>query len=171
MFILILSLIALVSVFSFLSLAPFVPTRTSDLDRIARIIDLKKWERFLEIGAGTAKVSLFLAKKYPDATIVWVEFSPLFYLISYLRVLFSWQKNICILFGDALKMDISAYDVLYVFWLPETITTKLAPKLMENMGTNARMYSYSFKMSDDRFVEKRYKESPELLSVYEYRKG
>lgn len=75
-----LSLIALISTFSFLSLAPFVPTKTRDLERVARILDLQPGETFLEIGSGTAKVSLFLAKKFPESKIEGIELSPLFYL-------------------------------------------------------------------------------------------
>jgi hypothetical protein len=35
--------------FSFFSLAPFMPTRTKDLDRVLEISSLKYGEKFLEI--------------------------------------------------------------------------------------------------------------------------
>lgn len=51
----------IVSVFSFFSLAPWFPTDMRDLERILDVIKLKKGERVLEIGCGTASVSLTLA--------------------------------------------------------------------------------------------------------------
>ena len=53
----------LIFIFSFFSLAPFVPTRTSDLKRVNKISDLKDNQNFLEIWFWTAKVSFYLAKR------------------------------------------------------------------------------------------------------------
>ncbi len=163
-------IILLLSVLSFLSLAPFVPTRSSDLERIAKILDLKKWEKFLEIGAGTAKVSLFLGKRFPESQITGIELSPFFYILAKVRVWFFGTKNVDILFGDALKKDLWIYDVLYVFGLPETISRKLAPKLLREMKTHSRFFSYCFEMTSSDFLQKKHKESPEILAIYEYTK-
>lgn len=162
-------LIVLLSLFSFLSLAPFVPTKNSDLIRLLKIINLKKWEKFLEIGCGTGKVSLFFAKNFPQNEIVWIELSPLFYIISKIKVFFSGLKNIKIVYWNAMKLDFSKFDIFYVFWLPETVTNKLSPKLEREMKDTSRFYSYCFKMSNDKFDEVRHKESSVLNSIYEYK--
>lgn len=162
-------LILLLSLFSFLSLAPFVPTKNSDLERLLKIIDLKKWEKFLEIGCGTAKVSLYMARHFPENEITWIELSPLFYLFSKIKVFFSWLKNVKVIYWNALKLDFSKFDVLYVFWLPETVTEKISPKLETEMKNSSRFYSYCFKMSNEKFSEIRHKESDMVNSIYEYK--
>lgn len=115
----------IVSVFSFFSLAPWFPTDSEDLERILDIIQLKKGERVLEIGCGTASVSLALARHHPEAHIVGIELSPFFYLISKIRTQMSSLKNIEIIYGNALHLDLSLFDVIYIFGMPKTVTEKL----------------------------------------------
>lgn len=156
-----------ISVFSFASLAPWVPTRRKDFERIAGIVGLRDGERFLEIGCGTAGVSLYMARKHPSSKITGIELSPFFYAISKTRAAASGLKNVEILFGNALNLDLGAYDAVYVFGLPDTVTKKVFPKI-RNVGKNFRLFSYCFKMTNDRFMETVHKPDGEL-SVYEYR--
>ncbi len=154
--------------FSFVSLAPWIPTKRNDLRRVNDIIKLKSWEKFLEMWCWTAKVSLFIAKNNPDAYITWIELSLFFYVISKVRIFFSWLDNIKIIYGNALKLDLEKYDVLYVFGLPETITNKLFPKINSVKNKNFRLVSYCFKMTNDYFKEIKYK--PEnRFAIYEYK--
>ena len=157
-----------ISVFSFISLAPRVPTRNKDLKRINDIIKLKPWEKFLEIWCGTAKVSIFIAIQNPKSEILWIELSPFLFLVSYLKVKISKQKNIKIIYGNALKIDFKDYDILYVFWLPETIKNKLFSKLKNEMKKTASFVSYCFKMENDYFIEEKYKPLKEN-SIYVYK--
>ncbi len=166
---LIFSIILIICVFSWFSLAPWVPTRGLDLERIHHLISLKKDQKFLEIWCGNARVALYLAKYNPDSQIVWIEFSPLMYVISLLRARVSRLKNIQIIYWNALKLDMSSYDILYVFWLPETVTKKIFPKLKKEMKSTAVLYSYCFKMSNDYFLETKHKPSQTVNAIYEYR--
>lgn len=163
-----LSIALIVCCFAWFSLAPWVPTRTSDLARINTLISLRKKSRFLEIWCWNARVSLYLAKHNPQSEIVWIEFSPLMYIISLLRAKSSGCKNIKVLYWNALKLNLSSYDALYVFWLPDTITKKIFPKLKIEMKATARFYSYCFRMTNDYFTEIKHKPSEELHSIYEY---
>lgn len=160
----------IVSVFSFFSLAPFLPTKKSDLKRINKLINLKQWERFLEIWCWNSRVSLFIAKNNLESKVVWIEFSPFFYLISKIRVFLCPFKNIKIIYWNALNLDFKNYDVLYVFWLPETVTQKIFPKLKKEMKDNARFFSYCFRMTNDYFKEERIKEKETINTVYKYTK-
>ena len=163
-------IIIVLSMYSFFSLAPWVPTRTSDLQRIHSILKLKKWDRFLEIGCWTAKVSVYLAKHNPESNITGIELSPLLYIYSKIKAFFSWAKNLNIIYWNALNIDFSKYDTLYVFGLPETVTKKIAPKLLEQIHDSARFFSYCFIMNHPQFTQTQYKESPEVYSIYEYSK-
>lgn len=156
--------------FSFLSLAPFVPTRNKDLERIAKIANLKPNENFLEVGCGTAKVSLFLAQKYPQNQIIAIEFSPFFYLYSKLKAYFSHQKNFTILYGNALHLNFKNYDVLYLFGTPNSLKEKILPKFITESKATSRLLSYCFCFDKTELKEIKHKESPEMLSIYEYRR-
>lgn len=156
--------------FSFFSLAPFVPTKTKDLERISKIANLKSWETFLEIWCWTAKVSIFIAKKHPWNKIIWIEFSPFLYLISKVKSIFSWQKNLKIIYGNALNLDFSKYDVFYLFGLPETLKEKIIPKFKSEASQNARLLSYCFSFENSWITEKKFKETQKDLSIFQYRK-
>lgn len=156
------------SIFSFYSLAPWVPTKNKDLERIDEIIKLNPKEKFLEMWCGTARVSLYLAKKYPDSHITGIELSPLFYFISKIKVFFSRAKNIDILLGNALKKDLTRFDVIYVFGLPETITAQVFPLIKDIKNKNFRCISYCFQMKNDIFEETKYK-TEKNFSIYEYK--
>lgn len=164
----ILSLFFIITVFSFISLAPWVPTKKEDLERINDIIKLKNGESFLEMWCWTARVSFFIASKNPNSNIIWIELSPIFYLISKIKLLFHKQKNIKIIYWDALKLNMETFDAIYVFWLPETITKKIFPKLSRIQNKNFRFISYCFKMTNNYFIEKKYKPEKKL-SIYEYK--
>lgn len=154
--------------FSFLSLAPFVPTKNKDLERVAKIAGLKKWETFLEIGCGTAKVSIFLAQYYPENTIIWIEFSPFLYLYSKIKSYFYHLPNLKIVYGNALNLDFSQYDVFYLFGTPDSLKEKIIPKFKTQAKQKARLLSYCFCLENSWLIEKKYKESEMDLSVYEY---
>lgn len=164
---LILLIIILFFCISFLSLAPWVPTRSYDLQRIHSLIKLRKNQKFLEIWCWNARVSLYLAKHNPQSSITWIEMAPWMYLISKLRAYLSGLNNIEIIYWNALKHDMNGYDVLYVFWLPDTVSNKLFPILKNQMKKTARFYSYCFRMRNNYFHEIKHK--PEWqYSVYEY---
>lgn len=157
-----------ISVLSFVSLAPWVPTRPSDYKRVNNIVKLKDGERFLEMWCGIGGVSFFLAKNNKNAHITGIELSIFLYLISKIRLFFSPLKNIDIKFWNALKLDLSKYDVLYCFWLPETVTKKVFPKIKNIKNKNFRFISYCFKMTNNYFNETKHK--PEnKYAIYEYK--
>ena len=161
-------IVLLVSVLSFFSLAPWVPTKRSDLKRIHTLAWLKKDEKFLEIWCGTANVSISVAKQNPRSHITGIELSLPLYIISKIKVFFSRLQNIQVIYGNALKNDMSNYDVIYVFGLPETISQKLEPKLQKEMKPSARMISYCFKMDSEYFDEEKSKPNSESYAIYIY---
>lgn len=160
-----------ISIFSFFSLAPWVPTKKNDIKRINDLIKLKKWEKFLEIWSWTALVSIWIAKLNPDSEIIWIELSPFLFFVSKIKLYFVKEKNIKIIYWNALKLDLSNFDVIYVFWLVDTISKKLYPKLKLINNKNFRFISYCFKFSNNKvFSEKRFKIEWEN-SIYVYKKN
>jgi predicted RNA methylase len=90
------------------------------------------------------------------------------YTWSKIRVYLSGQKNIKIIYGNALKTDFWAYDVVYIFWMPDTLVKKLLPRLQETVKENFRLVSYCFQMKNGFFDEKVYKKEKKN-NIYEYR--
>ena len=56
-------LLFILSAYAFVSLAPWVPTRSKDFGRINELVRLNKGGIFYEIGCGMAAVSSCIAKK------------------------------------------------------------------------------------------------------------
>lgn len=169
MWLTILFIIFLISIISFASLAPWVPTKTDDLQRIDKILKSKPCKNFLEMWCWTAWVSLYLAKNNKNTFFTWIELSPFFYLISKLRIYFSWQKNIKIIFWNALKLDFSKFDVVYVFWVPSSVTQKIYPKISEIKNPDFRFISYCFQIEKDNIFEETKHKEPWKLAIFEYR--
>lgn len=162
-----LKLFFIISIFSFFSIAPWVPTKKNDLNKIKKIADLKPNEKFLEIWCWTALVSIYMAKNNPKSYITWIELSIFFYLIAKIKVFFSWQKNIKIFFWNALKENFWNYDVIYVFWMPNTLQNLLLRKLNLELKNNSKFISYCFKMNNNIFKEKKIKQNNKN-SIYLY---
>lgn len=157
----------ILSVFSFFSLAPWCPTRKIDFSRINQVMKLKKWERLLDMWCGDSRVGIYLAQHNPEAHIVGIELSPILYIVSKIRVWFSGLHNIKIIYGNALNLELKSYDVIYIFWLPETVSEKVAPRLKNRVKESMRFISYSFRMTNDFLEEKKYMHKDQS-NIYEY---
>ncbi len=154
--------------YTWLSLAPWVPTRSTDLERINTFAALHKWQKFLEIGCGDAKVCHFIASRNPQVDVYWVELSPVMYTIGKIRNFLSPQKNLTITLKNLYKTDFSWFDVIYVFWLPETMKKKLVSKFEKEMKPNAKVISYAFEMDAWKWKHKKEKEEGKLaIHIYE----
>jgi len=120
--------------------APWVPTRKRDVARVARLLNLQAGERAVELGCGNGRVCRDLARRVPEAQVVGVELSFLQYIVALLQgratgssARFRWQ--------NAFKHDLSNYDGVYVFLMPETYE-KIQPKLDRELKPGARVVSY-----------------------------
>lgn len=161
-------IILIIWVFSFFSLAPRVPTKNKDLEVISEVLDLKTNETFLEIWCWTAKVSLYLAKIYPESKIIWIELSPFLYLISKIKAKMQGLKNIEIIYWNALKLDLSDYDKIYMFWIEKTLKNIILPKLSKELKPWSFFYSYCFKMEWWNWKQEQIKKSKENISIFKY---
>ncbi len=162
------SILFIISVLSFFSLAPRHPTKFDDLKRINDVIKFNPWETFLEMWCWTWLVWIYLAKNNPKVNFTLIELSPFFYIIAKYNIKKSWLGNIKIKCWNALKLDLEKFDVIYVFWLPETITQKIFPKLAQIKNKNFRFISYCFKMTNNYFTETKHK-LEKRSSIYEYK--
>lgn len=156
--------------YSWFSLAPWVPTDRKDLGKINTIAKLKSRQTFLEIGCGNARVCSYIARKNPNAKVIGIELSPVFYLMSKIRVALCGPRNLNIIFGNALKHDISHIDILYTYALPKSLNTKVKEQLIPKMKKNARLISYAFTMEEWKGKQQHFKASNGRTPITVYQK-
>ncbi len=130
------------------SLAPWLPTRRRDLERISQLAALGPGKTFYELGCGTAAVAAFVARRNPEARVVGIELAFPLYLLACARRLLGGTKNLRIEYGNALVKDYADADVIYIFGLPETVSGRLKEKLERELRPGARFISYVFEVKD-----------------------
>jgi len=130
-----------------LSLAPFVPTFSSDVQRLKEILPRKKGARFLEVWCGNGKVSAYVAAEYPEYHVTGIEIAFPVYCIAKIRQFLS-KGNLKIQLKNALKEDFGKYDVIYIFGMPEHLEHKILPKFENEMQAGSMLISYTFSLSE-----------------------
>lgn len=132
------------ALFAGLSIAPWVPARKRDLDRIDRLANLKPGQTFYELGCGDGRVCRHLARNNPQAKIIGIEIFFPIYLWAKLKEIIQGPKNMNIRFGNAHHTDLSHTDVIYTFAHPNTINKKLKIKFEQELKKGAKILSYAF---------------------------
>jgi hypothetical protein len=106
---------------------PYYPTPEDIDSKILEFIPTKSEQNktiyFADLGCGTARLLLSLARARPDVEFYGVELSFVPYLISKIRSFF--VKNLTIEIKSFWKLDFSKFDVIYTF---------LSPAPMEQLG-------------------------------------
>lgn len=77
-----------------MSLAPWVPTRKKDIERLTSILDISDGQRFLEVGSADARVCVSLAKKFPQAIFHGIELAFPLFCLGVLRKIVSQAPNL-----------------------------------------------------------------------------
>lgn len=132
-----------------ISMAPWVPTKKRDIERLIQILDVKEWEIFFEIWCGDGRVSAAVAKAFPKASILGLELAYPMFIIAYMRKIFFAPKNYRVILGNAFKKDFGNYDVIYVFGMPDKMWAKIVPKFLREAKSWAKLYSYVFSFPDE----------------------
>lgn len=131
------------------SMAPWVPTRKKDIERLLGILELQPGENFLEIGCGDGRVSWAIAKKFPEAHVQGIEMAfPIFFL-ALMRKYILWVNNMSVRLADAFKEDFWSYDAIYVYGMPDKMWAKIIPQFMDQAKEWAKLYSYVFSIPEE----------------------
>lgn len=94
-----------------------------------------------DLGAGWGGLTLALARRYPDRSVVGMETSPLPALVAWLRA--ARRRNAAIQFGDFLSADLSGAG-LVVCYLSAKGLAELGPKLEAELAPSALVLSSTF---------------------------
>ena len=126
--------------------APWLPSRSVDMERIKKLIDLKPGEKFIELGAGDAKILSALAKDSRENKLVGLEIFLLPYLIGLIRLALTGSlKKVNFRFANFEKQKLDGFDVVYVFLTPHGLEN-IKPQLESQMKPGSRLVSYAFRM-------------------------
>ncbi len=140
------------------SLAPWVPTVSSDLRRVQDVVSTKKTRRFLEFGCGDARVSHYIAKHNPDIKVTGIELALPMFVIAKIKSLIWPLPNLTIEFWSGFKKNFWDFDSIYLFAMPDSLKKKVLPKFEREAQKWTRLISYVFSMSDAPGTLKSYEE-------------
>jgi len=133
-------------IFSVLSFAPWVPSRSRDLKRIFKLADLKPGQIFYDLGCGDGKVVIYAANNY-KVKAIGLEISLPLYLICKLRQVLNRQSNIEFKFKNLYKENLAEANVVYFFGIPHSLNEKFCLKLKQELRPGTKIISYSFKLN------------------------
>jgi hypothetical protein len=126
--------------------SPFFTTPRKVVKDIVDLFDLKKGDRFADLGSGDGRVVFNTYYKYKCKSVGY-EVSPILLIIVKLKKLFMYPFNRNVIFKENsfFKSDLSEYDVIYCC-LPTEFLVELESKLEHELkeGTNVFTYKYKF---------------------------
>ena len=132
-------------IFSVLSFAPWVPSRSRDLARIFKLADLKEGQVFYDLGCGDGKVVIYAAKHYKVQSIG-LEISLPLYLFCRFRQLLEKNGKVIFKLKNLFKENLSSADVVYFFGIPSSLNEAFSAKLKKELKPGAKVISYAFKL-------------------------
>lgn len=140
-------LIAILISFAYagLSMAPWVPSRKRDLERIFRLANMRPEEIFYDLGSGNGQL-IFHAGRLGYRAIGLEINWPLF-LYSKIKQKIIRATNVEIKFQNLFKKNLSAADVVFIFGMPR-VARQLQNKLLTELKPGARVISYTFAFPD-----------------------
>ncbi|MBU2566928.1 hypothetical protein KKG46_05230 [Patescibacteria group bacterium] len=127
-----------------LSLAPWLPMRKKDLERINKIADLKENQNFYELGSGDGRVCFYMAKNNPNSQIIGVEIAWPLYLYSIVKLKLLKTQNLKLIHGNVFKIPLNDADTIYFYGLTKTFNEKLLPKFKTELKDGSKIISYVF---------------------------
>ncbi|MCA9372273.1 class I SAM-dependent methyltransferase [Candidatus Woesebacteria bacterium] len=143
-FLIFLSFFLLFLTYSWLSGAPFVPTKQKNIEELLAKAQIKKGAYMLELGCGDGRVLKTAAKLYGvrglgiDVNHLLVIFARLTTANQYKKTLHFEQKNI-------LDADLSQADYIYIFLFPELVD-KIKDKLLNETKKGCIIISHGFRI-------------------------
>ncbi len=138
--------------------APYLPTLSKQSNQALDLLNLKKGQCLLELGAGDGTVALMALRRGLYVTAI--ELNPLLCVVIYLRT-FRYRSNISIKCGNFWTTPWGDYDGIYTFLLDKYMT-KLDKKIIQ-ANKNTHLASFAFKIPG-----KKIKSEAKGIYLYEY---
>ncbi len=122
---------------------PYISTFDKDLYVIKKNLQLHDGKTIVDLWCWDGKVLRFIAQKFKLKQIDWFDLN--WFAIHYWKFLnkILWIKNINLARKDFKKIDISDYDYIYVYLMPECLA-KIEDWIFKNMWKNTIIISNTF---------------------------
>jgi protein-L-isoaspartate O-methyltransferase len=125
------------------SLAPYLPTPDSIVDRMLQAGKLQPGETMFDLGSGDGRIVIAAAKKY-KANAIGVELDDALVVKSKAKIYaLGLDKTARIIRGDLLQQDYSSADLVTVYLWPEA-NEKVARLLEQQLKKGARVVAHDF---------------------------
>ena len=124
--------------------APPAPTDRTRIEKIVRVADIKPNQKFYELGSGTGRVMVLIAKM-SRAEVIGFELSPVFYLISLLNLKIHRVKKYKLYLKNFFNANLKEADIVFCFLMPNAIE-KLKEKLKRELKAETKVISYVFEI-------------------------
>ena len=126
--------------------APPAPTHKSRIKQIIKIAKIQPSDKFYELGSGTGRVMIEVARK-TGAEVIGFELSPIFYFITLFNLKLHGIKRFKLFFGNFLRADFKKADVVFCFLMPNTMD-RLRKKFKQELRPGTRIISYIFEIKN-----------------------
>lgn len=132
--------------------SPYVPTKRKIIQNILKEAGLKKEHKFIDIGCGDGRI-VEEAVTF-GALGTGIDINPLLIFRARLKAKFKNLKNIKYITGDIKKINLTNYDMIYVFLMPKFIED-LSLQLEKALINKAIIISHGFKVNKlQRYLKK-----------------
>jgi len=131
---------------------PFVPIESEVLSEVIKLLDIKKGDRFVDIGSGNGKVVFYMANGTRGiAKYVGIEAErSLIVLSNFVRRFGRNYKNVSFIHGDAFDQDYSKFNKAFLY-LTSDPTKRLLNILAEKLPKGSTVVSALFPL-DEKFM-------------------
>lgn len=145
---------------------PFYSTSKKAMKKIVEKFNLKKDQKFVDLGSGDGRMVFEVYRKYKCKSVGY-EISPLLLIIQKLAKLCLATFNSKIQFREEsfFNVSLSDFDVIYCA-LPDAILSNLQEKFKEELKKGAIVFSYRTKLPDKNGEETKIEDS--ILYKYTY---
>jgi SAM-dependent methyltransferase len=121
---------------------PYVPSSKLFKEAIKHL-DLKEGDKVLDVGSGDGRVLIYASKMYPKVEFTGVEKNSLLVMYSNVVKFLLGRKNLVFKHRDARDFDVSDFDAIYLYLLPDFVDEILFKKKIKK---GCRIVSFHFSL-------------------------
>jgi len=169
LFIILLAYIGYVMI-SFKNVVPYVPTPKKVIKMMVELADIRDYEKICDLGSGTGRIIIQIAKAHPKNLIVGIERAFVPRTISKIRLLFHpiLRRRIQIVKRDFFNTDLVNFNVAFCFLTPKAM--RLLYSQFKAMRQGSRVVSYMFHFEEFAGFEEHVHHLNAKQSVYLYKR-
>ncbi|OGY89779.1 MAG: hypothetical protein A3B30_01090 [Candidatus Komeilibacteria bacterium RIFCSPLOWO2_01_FULL_52_15] len=140
-------IVAITSIIALHSFAPWIPAKTALIKTALSSLKPSKNLKFVDLGCGDGRIVFLAACHFGLQAHGW-ERAPLPYALARIRSLAYSRCAAHIHYGDLFSVDLSQFDIIYFYGLPETVNIALYAKMRKEVKPGTTIMSYNFSIKN-----------------------